>query len=84
MEDDSERQARQIGTWTLIVFGLFIAISSFWFLYLGLEGLARALDRGYTTLPAIGVLGSWVLIFVIAILMLRFGWKTRRSLKERD
>jgi len=84
LEDDSERQVRQIGSWTLIGFGLFFAIFSFGLLYFGLGGLARALDIGYTSLPAIGMLVSWVGVFVIAVLMLRFGWRTRRNLKERD
>lgn len=84
MKGDSERQARQIGSWTLIGFGLFFAIFSFGFLYLGLRGLAEALDHGFTTLPAILMIVSWVWMFVIAVLMFRYGRKVHRNLNERD
>lgn len=81
MEVESERR---IAYWTLIGGGLFFAIFSFGWLYLSLGGLARALDRGYTTLPAILMLVSGIWIFVIAVLMIRLGRKTRRNLNERD
>lgn len=84
MDVDYERQSAKIGSWTLIVFGLLFVIFSFYLLYLGLRMLAVALDKGFPTLPAILMLVSWVLTLVISVLMVRYGWRIRRSLKERD
>lgn len=86
-EDDSLDAGRgaQLTSWVAIGAGLFIILYGLGLLYFGLNMLIRALDGGYTPLPAVGMLISWLVTLMVGVFALHYGWRMRRQLvKERS
>jgi hypothetical protein len=85
-EGDSEANdsASPFIAWTIIGSGLFFALYSFGFLWIGLEMLFREYNAGYPTWPGIVWMLVWIFLLLMGVLMIRWGRRILQTVKKEQ